>query len=87
MNFTNKVLSLLLFTLTIGAGSALAATVDPNGSFSGSYNSEDPITTTFRNQPGDWKLGTTTTVVTVPSGGSTIAGKTTPYLGKVNNLS
>jgi len=74
----------LLLSATIltafAAGSAQAALIAPNGSFSGAFSG---TTTAFSS---GYKVGVNTTSITVASPGLTV-NQADPYLGNLNNLS
>lgn len=75
--------TLLLSATILGAlavGSAQAALITPNGSFSGAFGGTTATTTS------GFKIGVNTTSVTVTSPGLTI-NQADPYLGNPNNLS
>jgi hypothetical protein len=75
----------LIMGFSIGAvvsAHAGPATVNPNGSFSGSLDSGSVTTTST----GTWLLGVTTTQIVISGGNRKISGAADPYLGSPNNL-
>jgi hypothetical protein len=81
MNIKNLV---AVAALCLGATSVHAAPVAPNGTFAGSQNGT--INTTYTTGGSNWKLGSTTTAITVPNGGHNLVSYTDPYLSNPNNL-